>query len=194
MKKSLPWLSSWYLPPAKYEFLRFEAEATDDVIHRIKSLSAQIYPDLPPVKYEFLNSRFENLYLAETKLQTLVFIFCSLSIILTFSGIFGLAAFVTQQKTKELAIRKILGSSVLNIIGIMSRNFIILALISFLITIPVSWFVVDWWLSNFAYHIQIAPGLYLLSITIILIIVIGSSSYSILKAAYSDPVNSLRTE
>lgn len=174
--------------------IRYEADKTDQVLAGLAESFDEVYPNLPNAEFEFLSDHFATLYAAEKKLQTLVFIFCSISLLLTISGIFGITVYFTQRKTKEIAIRKVLGSSVLNVTGLIFQHFIGMIIISLIISLPASYFLSQWWLAQFAYKIE--PGIitFIIGCLSIIIIVVASSSYSTLKTAKTNPVRWLRNE
>jgi len=178
----------------RYASVRFKAQSTDNAINAIKTTGKKLFPNLPPIEYEFLDDRFGMLYQSEMRLQSLVWIFCGISILLTISGIIALATYMAKERTKEFAIRKVLGSSTINIINLMGKGVIFMALISLVISIPVSYYLTNWWLQNFAYPASIGLGIYVLSATMLIVIILGSAAQITLKTAYTSPVKSLRSE
>lgn len=178
----------------RYASVRFKVQSTDNAINAIKTTGKKLFPNLPPIEYEFLDDRFGMLYQSETRLQSLVWIFCGISILLTISGIIALATYMAKERTKEFAIRKVLGSSTINIINLMGKGVILMALISLVISIPVSYYLTNWWLQNFAYPTSIGLGIYVLSATMLIVIILGSAAQITLKTAYTSPVKSLRSE
>ena len=177
-----------------YLAIRFEAGKIEGVLRNINKVYGEVYSNLPKAEFEFLSHRFETLYNAENKLQTLIFIFCALSLLLTISGIFALAVHYTKKKTKEIAIRKVLGSSVLNVIVLISRHFAIMVIISFVISIPLSYYLTNWWLEQFAYKINMGIITFITGGFSILLIVLLSSLYTTINTAITNPVKWLRNE
>jgi putative ABC transport system permease protein len=182
------------LIPEAMSFLsiRFEPRHTEDVLKGMSEVYATIYPNLPMIEPEFLDDRFETLYTAERKLQSLVFIFCAISIVLTISGIFALATYYTRRRAKEIAVRKLLGSSVADVLKLLSRHFIVMVGISLSVAIPLSYYLNNWWLAQFAYKVNAGILPYLIGSLGILLIVLSSSFYSTIKAALTNPVRWLR--
>ncbi len=178
----------------RYSAVRFNATSAEAAVEAITKTGETVFPDLPPIEFEFLDKRFDHLYLAENRLQAIVLVFCIISLLLTFSGILGLAIFIAQGKTKEVAIRKVLGSPTTRIISLMSRSFMFMAGVSLLLSIPTSVYMVNWWLSNFAYQIEPGMGIYILAIVSLLVVVFLSSAYTTIKAAVANPVDALRSE
>ncbi len=147
-----------------------------------------------PFEYEFLSERYRNLYLSEQRQGQLFTIFSGLAILIACLGLFGLVTFNTLQRFKEIGIRKVLGASFSNILTLLSREILILILVANLIAWPVTWYVMNQWLENFAYRIHIHPGLFVLSGILIMIITLGTISFQTFKAALANPVDSIRNE
>ena len=108
-----------------------------------------------PLAYSFLDERFNNTYKAEQKIGMILGIFAGLTIFVACLGLFGLARFTAEQRTKEIGIRKVLGSSVTGIVNLLSLDFLKLVLIAFIIASPIAWFIMNKWLQDFAYRINI---------------------------------------
>ncbi len=146
-----------------------------------------------PFDYSFLDDEFDSLYRTDTKASSLILSFSGIAILISCLGLLGLAAFTARQRVKEIGIRKVLGATVTNILLLLSRDFILLVLLSILISTPIAWWVMDRWLQNFAYHIPLSPwafaGAGALAIGIALL-TIGTQS---IRTATSNPVKYLRT-
>jgi putative ABC transport system permease protein len=123
-----------------------------------------------------------------------VFIFSGLAIFIACLGLFGLAAFIAEQKTKEIGIRKVLGASIPNIVLLLSGNFIRLVLLSVVIAIPVSWWLMNTWLQDFAYRISIGWTVFVLAGVTVLMIALLTVSFQAIRAAMTNPVKALRSE
>lgn len=147
-----------------------------------------------PFEYKFLSMQYKNLYEAEQKQGQLFIIFASLAILIACLGLFGLATFNTMQRVKEIGIRKVLGASVPSILGLLSKEIVILIIIANLIAWPVAWYFMDKWLGSFAYHIDMDVFAYLLAGVIAVIIALVTVSTQTIKAAMSNPANTLRYE
>ena len=117
-----------------------------------------------------------------------------MAIFISCLGLFGLASFTTTQRMKEISIRKVLGSSVSGIVVMLSKDFIFLILIAFVLASPIGWFAVNRWLQDFAYHMDINAWLFVLTAVAGVIIAFITVGYQTLRAANSNPVNSLRNE
>jgi putative ABC transport system permease protein len=142
----------------------------------------------------FYEDDLDELYRAEKRFFILFIIFSILAIFIACLGIFGLASFTAEQKTKEIGIRKVLGSSIFGIVSLVNREFLKLVLISNIISWPIAWYFMKNWLNNFVYRIDLTIWPFLLSGLIAVIIAIGSVSYQALKASTTNPINALRYE
>jgi putative ABC transport system permease protein len=121
-------------------------------------------------------------------------IFSAFAIFIACLGLLGLSLFATTQRTKEIGVRKVLGASVSNIVILLSKDFIKLVLIAFLIASPVAWFIMNNWLSDFAYRINISAWIFISAGLLAMIIALVTISFQAIKAAITNPVKSLRTE
>ncbi len=147
-----------------------------------------------PFQYEFLEDIYNRLYKSERQMTNVVFYFTLLTIFIACLGLFGLASYATEQRTKEIGIRKILGASVPGIIMLLWRQFGKLILIGNIIAIPLAYYMLYKWLQNFYYRISIGVEIFLLSTIMIVAIAVLSISYQSIKAALANPVDSLRYE
>jgi putative ABC transport system permease protein len=145
-------------------------------------------------EFEFFDEHFAKIYLAEEKTGQIFMVFTTIAILITSMGLFGLAAFVTQQRTKEIGIRKVLGANLSNIIGLLSKEFLILVVLANIIAIPIAYYAMNKWLANFAYHTEISLLIFLLAAALALIIAMISVSFQAIKAAVANPVDSLKYE
>jgi putative ABC transport system permease protein len=147
-----------------------------------------------PFTYSFLDADFEALFRAEARLGRVMAVFTGLAIFTACLGLFGLAAFATRQRVKEIGIRKILGAPVYIIVLLLSKDFLKLIAVAFLIAIPAAWYVMHGWLQDFAYHIAVEWWVFVLAGGISLLIALLTISLQAIKAALANPVDSLRSE
>jgi len=175
-----------------YASIKFEAKSTRDVLDAIDLAGSKIYPDLPPLTTEFLDDRFKQLYLTETKLQTIVWVFCLITIILTISGIFGVASYNASKRAKEIAIRKVLGGNLAELLKQLSKGFLYLLVTALLIGLPGAYYLSKWWLQEFAYQVPINPMVFVISTFTMLFIVLISASMVTFRAATNNPAEVLR--
>jgi putative ABC transport system permease protein len=147
-----------------------------------------------PFSYSFVNEDFDNLYKAEHNMQTVLGLFTLLSVFISCLGIFGLAAFTIRQRIKEIGVRKVLGATVSNIAGLLSKDFIKLVIFAATIASPIAYFGIYKWLESFAYRINISWWIFLIAGIAAIVIAITTVSFQAIKAAMANPVKSLRTE
>jgi putative ABC transport system permease protein len=141
-----------------------------------------------------MDETYGNMYKSEEKLSDLLWIFTLMAIFIGCMGLFGLAAFSAEQRTKEIGIRKVLGANVFNIVGLLSKNFLVLVLISSLIAFPVAWWAMNNWLDDFPYRVNISWWIFGIAMIAALLIAFITVSFQSIKAAMSNPVKSLRAE
>jgi putative ABC transport system permease protein len=134
------------------------------------------------------------MYKSEEKLSDLLWIFALMAIVVGCMGLFGLAAFTAEQRTKEIGIRKVVGADVFNIIGLLSKNFLGLVLIASLIAIPVGWWAMTNWLKDFPYRVSLGWWVFAATTLLALIIALLTVGFQSVKVATANPVKSLRTE
>lgn len=146
------------------------------------------------MSYSFLDDRFNNTYKAEQKTGTILGIFAGLTIFVACLGLFGLAMFTAQQRTKEIGIRKVLGASVTQVTSMLSREFLKLVIIACAIAFPLSFWAMSKWLQDFAYRTDISWWVFIVAAVLALLIALITVSFQAIKAALANPVKSLRTE
>jgi len=169
---------------------------TDDITAVLSDLETR-WKDLgpgQPFKYSFLDDRFARMYDAEQRIGGIAMAFSFLAIFVASLGLFGLAAFTAQQRTKEIGVRKVMGASVSNIILLLSKEFGKLIIIAMIIAIPISWYFMDGWLQEFHFRINLGPGIFIIAVAITLVIAWVTMSWQSIRAAIANPVDSLRDE
>jgi predicted permease len=144
--------------------------------------------------YTFLDDAYQAQYVSEQRVSVLSRYFAGLAILISCLGLFGLATFNAEVRTKEIGIRKVLGASVQNIMLMLSKDFVQLVLLAILIAFPLAWWGMNVWLRGFAYHISISPWLFVMAGVAILLIAMLTLTYQSVKTAFMNPVKSLRTE
>ncbi len=147
-----------------------------------------------PFSYYFLNEFFDRQYRSEERFGKLFLNFAILAILISCLGLLGLASYSTIQRTKEIGIRKVMGASINNIIGLLSKDFLLLILIAFFIAAPLAWYFMNQWLQDFAYRINIAWWVFVVAGLLALLTALITISFQAIKAALMNPVKSLRTE
>lgn len=147
-----------------------------------------------PFEYAFLDDHFDWLYASDRQVSQVIGVIAGLAIIIACLGLFGLAAITTEQRTKEIGVRKVLGASVSGLVLLLSKEFTRLVFIAFLIAAPVTYFVMRDWLADYAYRIDVGVGVFLFAGVVSLLIALGTVSYRAIKAARANPVKALRYE
>lgn len=168
----------------------------DDMPNTLAAIEAawRTFAPEEPFEYSFLDTNFDQLYAAEQRTGQLFTTFAGLAIFIACLGLFGLASFLIQQRTKEVGIRKVLGASVPGLVALLSKDFARLVLIATLVAWPVAYWVSQSWLEDFAYRIDVPWLLFIVAGLVALGIALFTVSYQSIKAAIADPVKSLRYE
>ena len=172
---------------------RYQGAETASLIAALEKNWKALSPD-QPFSYRFLDESFARMYNTEQRIGKIAGIFGLLSILISCLGLFGLAAFTTEQRTKEIGIRKVLGASVTSVVGLLSRDFLKLILVALLIASPVAYYFMKLWLSDFAYRIDISWWIFAAAGSIAVVVAFVTVGYQSLKAALANPVKSLRSE
>ena len=166
---------------------------TSATIQALTKISQQLNPAYP-FKFDFLDQDLANLYKGEQQMGNIFNLFAILGIFISCLGLYGLSAFMTEQRTKEIGVRKVLGASVFNLVYMLSTGITKLILIAIVIAIPLSWYAVNSWLSGFAYHINVSWLIFFIAALAALSMAWITVSYEAIKAAIVSPIKSLRTE
>ncbi|MFM8913403.1 MAG: ABC transporter permease [Flammeovirgaceae bacterium] len=168
-------------------------QSVSESLQGIEQVFKKNNPDVP-FEFEFVDDRIANKFAFEAAFGTLVGIFATLAIIISCLGLFGLAAFMAGQRTKEIGIRKVVGASVLSVCKLLSKDFILLILISCGLAIPLAYFIMSGWLQQYQYRVTISVWVLVGTCVSALVITLLTVSYQSIKAALANPVNSLRSE
>jgi putative ABC transport system permease protein len=147
-----------------------------------------------PFTYALLDELYNETYLAEQKMGNVLQIFGFLTIFVACLGLFGLVTFTTEQRVKEIGIRKILGADVIQIVSILSKDLLLLVSIALVIAIPLGIYLMEKWLQDFAYRIEVQVWIFILAGIGTLLIALLTMSFKTIKASLSNPVDSLRSE
>ena len=173
--------------------LKIRGEDIEETLKYIGELWQKYIPE-KPFEYRFLDENLARSYMAEQRIGTLVTVFAGLAIIIACLGLFGLASFTAEQRTKEIGIRKTLGASVPNIVRLLSREFVILVLLADVIAFPLAYWAMNEWLAGFAYRIDLGALIFVLSGFLTMAIAIMTVSTQAIRAALTDPATALRYE
>jgi ABC-type antimicrobial peptide transport system permease subunit len=182
-----------YKPWHQYVFIKVDGTRIPEALKQIEAVFRQRSPDYP-FRYLFYDEAFNRQYVSERQLGTLFNAFGLLSIFISCLGLFGLASYTAEQKTKEIGVRKVLGASVPGIITLTTKEFLKWVALAHLIGWPVAYFVMSQWLREFAYRVGIGPIIFALSAGLTLLVALLAVGYQAVKAAFANPVDSLRYE
>ncbi len=168
------------------DFIRGDLES-------IEQAYREVYPGLP-FELHFVDERVNHIYAQEDKIGTLFYWFSILAIVIACMGLFGVAAYAVDQRTKEIGIRKVLGASSLQIVNLLSKDFLRLVLVAILIASPLAWYAMKQWLNNYTFRIEPGIGLFFVSGLMFVLIALLSVGWQSVRAALMNPVESLRSE
>jgi len=147
-----------------------------------------------PLEYSFLDDKIGRFYESEARLQTIFSFFSGLAIFIACLGVFGLATFMAERRTKEIGIRKVLGATAASVVLLLSKDFVRLVGIAFIVASPLVYLAMRRWLESFAYRIEVGVGVLVLAGALALLIALLTVSYQSIKASRANPVESLRYE
>jgi putative ABC transport system permease protein len=173
--------------------VRTQAGNTEATIKALERINHELNPSYP-FTYNFLDKDLENLYRGDQQMGRIFNLFAMLAIFISCLGLYGLSAFMAEQRTREIGVRKVLGASVFNIVYLLSGSFTKLIVIATVIAVPVSLLAINSWMKTFAYRIDIGWTIFLIASGVALLIAWLTISYESVKAAIANPVRSLRTE
>jgi putative ABC transport system permease protein len=177
----------------KFISIRLGKGNKHDQLNTVAKVFKDVLPGIP-FEYSFLNQSFDNLYRTEMRLRTIVTIFTFIGTFIACLGLIGLVSISTEQRIKEIGIRKVLGASISNILILISKDFLLLVIISNVIAYPIAYYFTNNWLRDFAYKININVWFFLISGVLSLTIAFLTLSFKAMKAANANPVKSLRYE
>ena len=162
-------------------------------VEKISSTWDELFP-FYPMEYFFLDDLYNNLYKAERVQVQLLIGFSGLAILIAFTGLVGLVAYALKTRTKEMAVRKVLGATAADLVRLMSYEYLVVLLIGAALAIPISIYGLNEWLSGFAYHISVSPLTYVFTLILILALLLVTVSAQTLRASRTNPADTLRDE
>jgi len=185
-----------YCDPKNTNYLFIRLKSAGDLKAQVAVIENVMKTGNPgyPFEYKFLDDQFDRFFRGEMLIGKLSRLFGILAIFITCLGLFGLAAYTAERRTKEIGIRKVLGASLANIVAMLSRDFLQLVSVGAVIAFPISWLIMNNWLQNYAYRITMAWWIFILAGITALVIALATVSYQAIKAGLMNPVKSLRTE
>ncbi|GHM99648.1 ABC transporter permease [Cytophagales bacterium WSM2-2] len=166
---------------------------TNEALAKIESVFKKVIP-IAPFEYKFADQEYAMKFATEERIGKLASVFAVLAIFISCLGLFGLASFVAEQRTKEIGIRKILGASIASLWKMLSRDFVLLVMLSCVLSIPLAYYLLDSWLQKYTYRIEISVWTFVSTCIVALVITLLTVSFQAIKAAVANPVNSLRSE
>jgi len=194
MKETIgPLVISTQKDDRRLALVRLKTSQLQPAIARVKKIYAANAPNFP-FEYDFLDTRFDALYKAEIRQETLLSAFSIIAICIACLGLFGLASYTAVKRTKEIGVRKVLGSSVENIVLLLSKDLLKPVLLGTLVAVPAGYLIMQKWLQGFAYRTDIQWWLFLMAALVAVSIAVLTVSVQAIKAALANPVKSLRTE
>ena len=184
---------SFYDYFANYVLVKINTSDIQGTVNYMKKISREFAPDYP-FGFKFLDQTVNKLYLPVRRAWYLFEAFAFLAIFITCLGLFGLSHYLTELRTKEIGIRKVVGASVTGIVTMISKDYLKMVGIGYLVAIPVSWYAMHRWLEDFAYHIDIGTGVFVMGGILAMLIALATVSWQSIRAAIVNPVESLRNE
>ena len=179
--------------PNRYLIADIQTDQYASLLKEVNNIWNKINPN-SPFEYSFLDEDFQRNYLAEEQSKKLIQLFTFLAIFISCLGLFGLASFVAEQRTKEIGIRKVLGATVTNLWQLLSKDFVVLVIISCLIATPIAYYFMHNWLQKYTYRTDISWWIFALAMAGALLVTVITVSFQAIRAALANPVKSLRTE
>lgn len=173
--------------------VKIQAGKINETIPQIEKVWKELYPDYN-FQYMFIEQELENFYQQEKRMLGLFSIFTGIAIFIGCLGLYGLVSYMANRRVKEIGIRKVLGATVPHIVMQFSKEFLLLIMIGFAVAAPVSWYIMDKWLSDFAYRIDLDVMIFLSGLGVTLLIALITVGYRSLRAAFTNPAYALRTE
>jgi putative ABC transport system permease protein len=183
----------FYGPNGNVIQLKLDGGNIQSTISKAEVIWKKYFPELP-FEYKFLDDDFNSQYNADQKRGKIFAAFSVLTIIITCLGLLGLTAFTTQQKQKEISIRRVMGASIMQVVILITKNYLWLALISAFIAFPVAWYFMNNWLKVFPYSAGLSLLPFIISAFIIVVTAASTAMFHSAKAALSNPAKNLRTE
>ncbi len=183
------WTSQW--KPNLY--VKTTGAVAGEAIQAVEAVYSK-YPSETPFSYSFLDAKFDQLYRSENRSQQLFTIFAGIAVFISCLGLFALATYSAQLRTKEIGVRKVLGASVASIAQLLGKDFLLLVVLAIMIAVPIAWYAMNRWLENFAYKTDIGIGLLAAAAFIAIGIAVCTIGFQAIKAGLANPVKALRSE
>ena len=180
--------------PGAFAFMKLNPRASASAsLEKIKKIFAA-YSPVEPFNFQFVDEEYAKKFGNEERIGKLAGFFATLAIFISCLGLFGMASFMAEQRIKEIGVRKVLGASVVNLWGLLSKDFLGLVIVSLIVAVPLSFYFMNGWLSKYNYHSPLSWWIFASACAGALIITIMTVSYQAISAAMANPVKSLKTE
>jgi putative ABC transport system permease protein len=174
-------------------FVRLPSGNTQANLERVKGIYSKVI-NHRPFDYEFVDQQYSNLYDAELRMGNIFSVFATLAIIIACLGLLGLVSFSASQKTKEIGVRKVLGATATSIVLLIINEFTKPVIVAIVLGIPVAWWIMSKWLSDFAYKTDIGAQPILIAALVSIVVAFGTASFQAIKASMINPADTLRNE
>ncbi|GAA3555693.1 ABC transporter permease [Snuella lapsa] len=188
-----PFIIRYDLPMTYKMLVRIEANKTTQALTSLKALHDKFNPG-KTFNYSFVSDMYRGQYKSELLVKDMVFYFAIVAILISCLGLLSLIAYTTSQRAKEMSIRKVLGASITTILRLLSKEFLLLIILSMVIAVPIAYYFIDGWLQNFAYRITLNWLLFIIASVVTIVIASFIIGIQVLKAANANPIKSLKTE
>jgi ABC-type antimicrobial peptide transport system permease subunit len=173
--------------------IKIQAGKSVEAMRKVEAIWKQFFPN-DAFEYTFLDDSFNYLYKSDLRTSQLILIFSILAVVIAMMGLFGLSTFAIERRTKEIGIRKVFGASVSDIVHLLTREFVVLVAIAFVIAAPLAWWAMNKWLENYAYRINITVWIFITGAIITLVIALVAVGIQAVKAAMANPVKAIKSE
>ena len=192
--EATPTIYSELTYPGSFSILKIKPTANArEALSKVEPIFKSFNPD-QPFEYSFVDEDYAKKFTNEERISKLASFFAILAVAISCLGLFGLTSFVAEQRKKEIGVRKVLGASVFNVWNLLSKDFVMLVIISFVISVPLSYYFMSKWLLNYHYRAELSWWIFFAAGIGALAITIAVVSFQAIKAAVANPVKSLRTE
>ena len=181
----------WMAPRANIASVRIAGSDADGVLDHLRA-TWESFETTHPFEYSFVNDQFARAYRTERRMMQLLGGFAGLAILVACLGLLGLAAYAARRREKEVGIRKALGTTVIQIVGLLSKDYLRLVIVAFVLAVPVAYWASQKWLQAFAYRIDLGPSLFVGAGALVLLVALATVSTQALRAVRIDPATTLR--
>lgn len=193
LRSNIDGLALKLAPVSSLITFRYQGDQSAEVIAALEQQWQKMVPD-SPFEYEFMDDAHAQMYRTEQQIGTIALLFTSLAIFISCLGLLGLVAYMAEQRTREIGIRKVLGASVSNIVGLLSKDFMLLVVIALIIAVPVAYYFMNTWLSDFAYHIELNIWTFAAAGVLTVVVALLTVGVQALQAALINPVDAIQND